>query len=188
MTDCDICKILKAKQSFKFIYEDDLCFAILHENPAQTGHALVIPKEHYPIFEQISDEIVSHIFSVANKVSVACFDSLHSYGTNIIVNNGTSAGQENAHFLIHVIPRKENDRISFEWIPNKASDGDLENALSMIKSVIDFPESSIPQPKKEEPSNKQSKNNKNVSSEDGLIIEDASEGEDYQTKQLRRTP
>jgi len=137
MVDCDICQILKSKESFKFIYEDDICFAILHESPAIDGHVLVIPKKHTPILEELDDKIVEHLFKISNKISTAIFDTLGAHGTNIIVNNGTAAGQELPHVVINVLPRKENDNIKVEWPPKQAADAALKTTQSMIKSFSD---------------------------------------------------
>ncbi len=135
---CDICSILENKDVFKLVYEDDLCFAILHESPAALGHTLVIPKEHAPIIEEMGDDLVGHIFNVANKISTAIFESLGAFGTNIIVNNGIDAGQELPHMIINIIPRKENDNLNFEWSPKTASQEDLKFVLERLKPVSDL--------------------------------------------------
>ena len=132
MTDCDVCKILENKDSFKLIYEDEVCFSILHESPAVPGHSLVIPKKHSTIFEETDDDIVKHIFVVANKISSAIFDTIGAHGTNIIVNNGHAAGQELPHLVVHVLPRKEGDGLNFEWQPKQSSPEELKTTLSMM--------------------------------------------------------
>jgi histidine triad (HIT) family protein len=138
MTDCDICKILENRTSFKFIYEDDLCFAILHESPAIDGHALVIPKKHSPILEELDDKSAERLFIIANKISTSVFDTMGAHGTNIILNNGTDAGQELPHVILNVLPRKEKDNINLEWQAKKATEGELKTTQSMIKSVSEF--------------------------------------------------
>ena len=137
MVDCDICKILENKTAFKFIYEDDLCFAILHESPATQGHVLVIPKKHVAILEELDDNVVEHLYIISNKISTAIFDTLGAHGTNIIINNGTAAGQELPHVVINVLPRKENDKINLEWQPRQVSDAELKTTQSMIKTYSD---------------------------------------------------
>ena len=88
--ECDICKIVDNKDSFNVIYEDELCFAMLHEAPGNIGHAIVIPKTHFPIFEEVPDDILERCFLVANRISVAVFETLGAHGTNILVNNGST--------------------------------------------------------------------------------------------------
>ncbi len=134
MTTCDICKILENKNEFKLIYEDELCFSILHESPAVDGHTLVIPKKHSPILEELDDKSIEHMFIIANKISSAIFDTLGAHGTNIILNNGLAAGQELPHVVLNVLPRKENDKLNLEWQAKKATEGELKTTQSMIKS------------------------------------------------------
>ena len=134
MTKCDICSILENIGSFKLIYEDEICFSILHENPAVPGHSLVIPKTHAPILEELDDKTVEHIFKIANKISTAAFDSIGAQGTNIIVNNGTGAGQELPHTMINILPRMETDAINLEWPAKKASDSELKTTQSLIRA------------------------------------------------------
>jgi histidine triad (HIT) family protein len=134
MTNCDVCKILQNKELFKVIYDDDICFAILHESPAVLGHSIVIPKIHSPIIEELEDEVVGHLFNVCNKVSSAIFDSLGAHGTNIILNNGIDAGQELPHVVINVLPRSENDGLDFEWTPKKSDDAQIKALATRIKT------------------------------------------------------
>lgn len=137
MSECDICKIYDAKESFKIIYEDELCFAMIHEAPANQGHALVIPKTHYPIFEEVPDNILERCFLVANKISVAVFETLGAHGTNILVNNGPTANQTQPHFMINVIPRYENDGINFDWEMKQADSKELELSKDLITRATD---------------------------------------------------
>jgi histidine triad (HIT) family protein len=129
---CDICQIYRAKDSFKLIYEDEVCFAMLHEAPANSGHVMVIPKKHYPILEDVPENILQRCFLIANKISMVVFENLGAHGTNLIVNNGPTAGQEHAHFMINVVPRYENDGVNFDWEMKQAKDEDLEMSKSLI--------------------------------------------------------
>ena len=128
------CKILENRESFKFVYEDELCFAILHESPSVPGHTLVIPKKHSPIFEELDDSSAAHLFVVGNNISSSLFDSLGAHGTNLLINNGVSAGQELPHIVLNVLPRKENDGLNLEWQSRKASNEELKTTQSMIRS------------------------------------------------------
>lgn len=134
---CDICDILKNKEIFNFIYEDELCFAILHENPSFPGHCLVIPKEHVPILEELDDKITEHLLIIANKVSTAIFETIGAHGTNIVLNNGLDSGQELPHLVLNVIPRKDKDGINFEWPPKKIANDALKAIQTKIKIFSD---------------------------------------------------
>ncbi len=119
MPECEYCAIAEGKLKAKKIYEDDKVVAMLSDKPASLGHIIIFPKKHYPIIENVPDYEVAHIFQIANKISTIAFESLKMQGTNVIVNNGVAAGQEKAHFCIHIIPRRENDKLDFDWQPKQ---------------------------------------------------------------------
>lgn len=108
---CIFCQIISGKVPSKKVYEDDKCFAVLDVNPAAIGHVLLLPKEHYAIMPQIPDEIIGYLFSIAKHISQSMLKKLRVEGTNIFVANGLAAGQRAQHFMIHIIPRKEGDRV-----------------------------------------------------------------------------
>lgn len=172
--NCHYCQAIADKAKGK-IYEDDKVVALLEEKPASQGHVLVIPKEHYPIIEQVPDFIVSHSFDIANKISIALFETLKAQGTNIIVNNGIAGGQESAHFMINVIARKENDGLNFQWVTKQLSEEEMSTVeLQMkeqAKSIGEF------QSEKAKPIEMETKAKKIASGE-----------ENYLWKRARRVP
>jgi len=133
---CLICQIIANKVPSYKIYEDDLILAILDVNGANPGHCFVIPKNHYPIIEQVPDQELAQLFSVANKISSSIFEKLKMQGTNIFVANGIPAGQTVAHFLINVIPRKENDGINLQWKPKQLTEEEMSTVELKLKDQI----------------------------------------------------
>jgi len=134
--ECETCEFIK-NNGLKLI-EDEHIVAYMSPRPMAKGHMIVVPKNHYPIFENIPDELVAHIFSVVNKLSTIAFETLGCQGTNILINNGLSAGQIGAHFQVNIIPRKENDGLNLEWQPKKQSEDEfakiLDNILNPMKT------------------------------------------------------
>ncbi len=106
---CIFCHIVSGKVQSRKIFEDDKALAILDINPANPGHILLFPKEHYPIMPVIPDDILGHLFIAAKNLSQNCLKVFKSQGTTIFVANGMAAGQKAQHFMIHIIPRMEND-------------------------------------------------------------------------------
>ena len=137
MTDCEFCAIIGGDFESEEIYQDEKVVAVLHLKPAAPGHVLLFTKEHFPIIEQVPDFIVGHAFTVANKLSTAIFESLGVQGTNIIIENGTAAGQSIAHFSVHIIPRNENDGLKLDWQPAKPGKEEMEIAHYQIKEQAD---------------------------------------------------
>jgi len=156
--------------------------AVLDVNGANPGHCFVIPKNHYPIIEQVPDEELSQLFSVANKISSSIFESLKMQGTNIFVANGIPAGQTVAHFMINVIPRQENDGINLQWKPKQLTEEEMSTVELKLKESIqnlgvEKIESSGKPKIAHEPAETQIQS-----------IPDDDDEEDYIAKQMRRIP
>lgn len=131
--NCIICQIVGGRIPSKKVYEDDLVMAVLDVNGANSGHCFVMPKNHYPIIEQVPDFEIGKLFQVSNKISTAIFESLGAQGTNIFVANGIPAGQTVAHFMVNVIPRKENDGINLQWQPKQLSEEEMSTVEIKLK-------------------------------------------------------
>ncbi len=128
---CIFCKIIKGEIPSKKIYEDNIVSVILDINPANLGHALVLPKEHYAIMPQVPGKELGHMFKISKHISNCMLKALDVKGTTIFVANGALAGQKAPHFMIHIIPRKEDDGLFV--IPKKAV---KEDDLEKIKDII----------------------------------------------------
>ncbi|MBN2457546.1 HIT domain-containing protein [Candidatus Woesearchaeota archaeon] len=133
MAHCEYCEIINGQRKAVKIYEDDKVLALLADKPAALGHMIMLPKNHYPIIEQVPDYIVSHIFAVANKLSISAFEGMNALGTNILVNNGVAAGQTSSHFMVHIIPRKEGDNINLSWPAKQLGEEQLSTIMMQIK-------------------------------------------------------
>ena len=94
-------------------------------NPANPGHIPLLPKEHFSIMPQIPEQLLKHLFVAAKALSNVTLRALQTSGTNIIVANGPAAGQRAQHFMIHIIPRKEDDGLNFVVPQKKHKEEDL---------------------------------------------------------------
>ena len=133
---CIFCQIVSGKVASKKIYEDDVCIAILDINPANPGHVLLMPKEHYPIMPMIPNEELAHISMVAKALSHVMLKALKVQGVNIFIANGTAAGQRAQHFMLHVIPRKEGDKLPLDIPQKEVSDKELSEMRKVIEEKI----------------------------------------------------
>jgi len=155
---CVFCQIVAGKIPSKKVYEDDKCIAVLDINPAAKGHLLIMPKEHYTIMPQIPEKEMAHLFLVSKHLSQIILKTLKVSGTNIFVANGPAAGQRAQHFMLHLIPRKEGDKLMDN--PDKLIDANLRakvkelieprlNALLGVKKEVQQTLPSAPEPSTE---------------------------------------
>lgn len=141
---CPFCMIAAGKIAAKIIYEDDRLIGALDINPANKGHIILFPKEHVMDSYSLSDYDAGHIFKVANKLAKILVDVFGAKGTNILVANGSIAGQNVAHIIVHVIPRFENDKVRFAWESLKFSEKELNEICEKIKGKgITFEEKKV---------------------------------------------
>lgn len=120
---CEICNLVKGRHGV--LFEDEQVAVVLAPKPAVPGHLMLVPKQHFAILEQVPDFVTGRLFDKANKASIAVFEALGAEGTNIIINNGIAAGQKHNHFVLNVLPRRENDGLSFAWQPRQLSEEEM---------------------------------------------------------------
>lgn len=171
--NCPNCESIQ--NNAHIIYKDNAAVAQLVEKPAMVGHSIVLPIEHQPIIEKLSDEIFEDMFVMANKIAIAGFEVLGAHGTNILINNGLPAGQTSGHTQINIIPRFEGDGLNVQWNPTKATEDDLNDAMLRLNSEL--------MKKEEEPKKEEEKKVEVQEAEEELADED-----NYLLKQLERQP
>lgn len=185
-SDCDICKAVT--QNKGVLYRDEKVAVLLDSQPAAKGQIICTTIEHLPIIENVDKETVEHLFKVVNKMSVILFEALSVQGTNILVNNGVTGGQDREHFVVNIIPRTEGDGLDFSWKTEQASPdvlNDMESKLmpavtNMTKENADV---SVPQTAAPEPE----ETRQETSTQEPKPTHD-NEEEDYRIAQLRRIP
>ncbi|MFT4343972.1 MAG: HIT family protein [Candidatus Woesearchaeota archaeon] len=149
---CIFCHIISGKIPARKIYEDEIVVAILDINPATIGHILLMPKEHYTIMPQIPKEVLDHVFTIAKKLSQTILQGIGAKGTSILIQNGVAAGQKAQHFMIHIIPRRQDDGVGL--IPPRKGISDenykvLKERISQRIMELKNPQKAVPQEKTE---------------------------------------
>lgn len=130
--NCIFCKIANGEIPSKTIYEDDGYRVILDMGPATKGHALILPKDHYPNLYELPDKTAQDVICLAKKMAKKMTENLHADGFNLVQNNGETAGQTVFHFHMHLIPRYKDDQQKIGWIPGKPSQEELEDIRKEI--------------------------------------------------------
>lgn len=130
------CKIANGEIPSATVYEDSICRVILDVNPANKGHALIIPKEHFDNIYSMDAETAAKIFTIATEVAKAQKAELNPDGLNILQNNGEAAGQTVFHFHMHLVPRYIKDNVTMTWIPGKADTEELSALSKALRKRI----------------------------------------------------
>lgn len=124
--DCIFCKLANGVFPTNSIYEDDTFNVILDASPANPGHALILPKEHYQDVFEIPEDTLGKAMILAKKIALKQTEALKADGVNIIQNNKEAAGQSVLHYHLHIIPRFVNDGQKMLWQPHEAKAEDQE--------------------------------------------------------------
>ena len=85
---------------------------------------------------QIPDDEVAHVFMVVKSLSNSMLKSIEAQGTNVIVANGIAAGQRAQHFMVHIIPRKENDNINLVLPQRNMSEIEIEEIGNKLIAAL----------------------------------------------------
>lgn len=87
--------------SHVFWESDNLC-SIVNLKPIATGHVLLITKRPASRFAQLTDLELKELHEAASKIS----KTLMGGNSNIVVQDGSDAGQTVKHFHMHIVPRQ----------------------------------------------------------------------------------
>ncbi len=109
MSDCIFCSIVKGDIDAEIVFENDYALGFLDANPLADGHTVVVPKEHFERFSDLTEEVATGMFAIVKEINEAVMAGLEADGTNIGINDGEAAGQAIPHTHVHVIPRYHDD-------------------------------------------------------------------------------
>lgn len=136
LDDCIFCKIAKGEIPSATVYETNEFKAMLDVAPANKGHVLIIPKEHYDNIFQIDEATAGKLFSLGTKIARAMKEELACDGMNVLQNNGEVAGQTVNHFHLHLIPRFKEDGIKLSWVQKETNLEEQQKIAQAIQKHI----------------------------------------------------
>jgi len=111
---CVFCEIVAGRSPAVRIHEDADYLAILDIRPFTRGHTLVIPKRHSLDLTDTDAPTLAGMMAIGRRIARAARASgLGATGTNVAINDGKSAFQSVFHIHLHVVPRRDGDKISF---------------------------------------------------------------------------
>jgi histidine triad (HIT) family protein len=133
---CVFCRIVAGTIPSHKLYEDARSFAFLDINPANRGHALVIPKAHAPNLVASDDADLAAVMATIRRVAAAIEKVVKPDGFNLLQANGPGAAQSVLHFHIHIVPRKLNDGLMMNWPLVPGDHKDLAALAADIRAVL----------------------------------------------------
>lgn len=114
-TECAFCAIVSGDAPARIILNTDHALAFLPDVPAVLGHTLIVPKKHASDIWAVDRQMAYALADATRWVSSAVTEATNAEGLNIIQSNGKAAGQSVFHLHVHIVPRKEGDRMPSLW-------------------------------------------------------------------------
>jgi histidine triad (HIT) family protein len=131
--DCLFCRIASGELPATVVHEDERTVAFMDINPATSGHALVVPREHSADLMEISDDDLERTTVAARRLARKMEAALEPAGYNVLNACRPAAWQTVFHFHLHVIPRYEDDPLKLPWIPRGAEPEAIEAVADRIR-------------------------------------------------------
>ena len=120
--ECVFCRIVAGASDSQAIYEDEATLAFMDIHPANDGHCLVIPKEHFETVFDMPPAAFGTVASTVAKVARVVNEVLRPGGISLVQANGRAAGQSVLHVHVHVLPRRAGDNLPINWDRNRSGD------------------------------------------------------------------
>ncbi len=135
MDNCIFCKIVKKEIPADIVFENNSVIAFLDINPTNKGHTLVVSKRHFADISETDDSVASELFVRAKSIAHRIVRAVHADGFNLIVNNGSAAGQVVMHTHLHIVPRFKDDGLK-QWPKKDISKEEMKEIKNKIVSFL----------------------------------------------------
>lgn len=130
MPECIFCNIVSGSIPCEKVYEDDRTLAFLDIHPVNSGHTLLISKDHYPKMVDVPDDFLGEIYIRAKMLMKKIQKALNADFVVLSV-----VGVDVDHFHIHLIPRYYHDGLANFWPQKEYAEGEIQKIAQKIRSV-----------------------------------------------------
>ncbi|MFD4292325.1 HIT family protein [Rhodococcus sp. NPDC058505] len=112
--DCLFCGIADGRIDAHIVHRDADTVAFLDHRPVFAGHVLLVPRTHVPVLADLPADLISPVFTAAQRLSAAMVAGLGAQGSFVAINNTVS--QSVPHLHVHIVPRTTGDGLrGFFW-------------------------------------------------------------------------
>jgi histidine triad (HIT) family protein len=140
-TECLLCRISQREVAAHIVYEDERLLAFLDRGPIRPGHTQIVPREHFPYFDDAPADLLAAVVTVGQTLARAMKRTLHVPRVAFVFTGG-----DIAHVHAHAVPIHEQTDITsrryiveptvtFRSLPC-ASDRDLARTASDLRRAL----------------------------------------------------
>lgn len=112
MENCLFCKIIAGEIPSTKMYEDDDMIIIKDIEPKAKNHFLCIPKSHFKLLAEMTDEQAEKVKRCLKKIPTLAKELGLENGYRLVINQGDDAGQTVFHLHIHILSGQK-----MSWTP-----------------------------------------------------------------------
>ena len=139
--DCVFCRIARHQIAAHIVHEDDRLGAFLDRGPIRPGHTQIVPRQHFPYFDDAPADIVCSIALVGQKIAGALKRIYHVPRVAFLFT-----GADIAHVHAHIVPMQENtditsrryiieDNVTFRGLP-PAPNSELASTAEALRKAL----------------------------------------------------
>jgi diadenosine tetraphosphate (Ap4A) HIT family hydrolase len=133
---CVFCAIIAGEAPAIRIDEDDDFLAFLDIRPFTRGHTLVVPKRHTVDLTDTPPETLAKMVGLGQRIAKAARATELADATNIAINDGRAAFQTVFHIHLHVLPRRNGDKLSVAKGMVLRRDPDREGTGRLLRDAL----------------------------------------------------
>jgi histidine triad (HIT) family protein len=131
---CPFCMIKEGTLPTSKVFEDGEFIGAMEIRPANAGHVVLFPKDHFKTLQDLPDDLRDRFLSTAGMIAKALTQI--SEGVNILLSSDQAAGQALEHISLHIIPRFKDDKIVFAWNPKQVEEGQMKELTEAVTNAI----------------------------------------------------
>lgn len=138
---CLFCRIARRAVPAHIIYEDDYLVAFLDTGPIRPGHVQIVPRDHYPTFDDLTAELASRIVVLGQRLA-RILKAKNGVSRAAFLFTGGDIAHAHAHVLPMLAPTDITSRryiveenITFQAIP-RPSDEELRHVAFTLREAL----------------------------------------------------
>ena len=138
---CLFCRIARGEVPARLVHESTTVIAFLDIRPIRRGHVLVVPREHFPFYDDLRTEVANEVMRIAQCLAPALRSSFQVERIGMFFT-----GVDIAHAHAHVVPMVEpTDVTSRQFIaepvltfrpPALAPAAELDASAELIRRAL----------------------------------------------------
>jgi histidine triad (HIT) family protein len=124
-------RILDGELPGRFVWKDEVCFAILTVNPIRPGHVLVIPRQEIDDWLDLPDAGRDHLMATAQVIGRAVKSVFQSVKVGVAI-----VGLEVRHVHLHLIPISAPEHMEFARADKSPDPAALDDAAERLRAAL----------------------------------------------------